>query len=83
MPTRDPHIPRKFCYLLRIEGPPEVVQAAVARRAVWKHSRKRRAIIISASPREISGCKTTRELIDYNQPEQYKPREWKSWCNQA
>ena len=72
-----------ICLLYRVIGPSSVlVSYAESESNEWAYVRGNAGIFIRLRPRTFRGCKAEKpSIIDFNQPRDYSPVQWRKWVN--
>jgi hypothetical protein len=82
--THDPFIKPLIAHLNFIEGPPVCVKRSEAKSFIWSYANGSRAVIVTSRPRAFANCRIVEShVINFNQPDDYAPKAWRTWCNAA
>jgi hypothetical protein len=81
--TRDPFIKPLIAQLYYLEGPSPCIKRVEAQAYVWSYRGENLAVVVSKRVRQFANCKIVESrTIDFNQPDDYDPKEWRAWCNE-
>lgn len=82
--THDPFIKPLIAHLNYIEGPAPCIKRIESGSFIWSCSHETRAVLVCKRVRAFANCNIIdSHVINFNQPDDYAPGAWRTWCKAA